>query len=122
MLGESNVAATIAVKDLEAAKKFYGEVLGLKFDKEDPGGVIYKSGDSRIYVYPSEFAGTNKATYAGWIVDDVEGAVEALKSKGVTFEHYKELGELKGDVHILGDIKGAWFKDPDGNILSLTNL
>lgn len=123
MLGKSNAYATIAVNDIEAAKKFYTETLGLEQVSESPGGVVYKSGDSHVFVYPSMTAGTNQATYAGWTVEDVEGEVEELKSKGVTFEQYDNLPQVKreGDIHFMGDLKAAWFKDPAGNILSLSN-
>jgi hypothetical protein len=75
-----------------------------------------------VLVYPSEFAGTNQATAASWAVgDDFDAIVQDLKGKGVTFEHYDELPETtrEGDVHMLGDSKAVWFKDPDGNILNL---
>ena len=123
MLGDKDVAATIAVKDMAAARGFYEGTLGLKpGGMEDPGGVLYQSGNSRILVYKSEYAGTNEATAATWSVgDDVEGVVEALKGKGVAFEHYDDLpGTTRnGDIHVMGDLRGAWFKDPDGNILAL---
>jgi catechol 2,3-dioxygenase-like lactoylglutathione lyase family enzyme len=123
MLAENNAAATIAVKDTKAARKFYEGVLGLKPVRPAEESVLsYKSGSSSILVYESRFAGTNKATAATWMVDDVEGAVRDLKGKGVRFEHY-DLPEMtrKGDVHIAGEMKAAWFKDPDGNILSLVS-
>lgn len=122
MLGNNDVCATIAVRDMDAAKKFYGETLGLKAGKEGGGGVFYTSGQGGIFVYQSETAGTNKATYAAWMVDDVEAVVKELKEKGVNFEQYDDLpGERQGDIHIMGDIKSAWFTDPDGNILNLVN-
>ena len=73
-------------------------------------------------MYRSTFAATNKATALTWTVDDVDNVVRSLKGKGVTFEHY-DLPDmrLEGDVHVSGDIKVAWFKDPDGNILSVVN-
>ena len=73
-------------------------------------------------MYRSTFAGTNKATALTWAVDDVEEIVRTLKAKGVTFEHY-DLPQTKreGDVHVAGEHKIAWFKDPDGNILSVMN-
>jgi hypothetical protein len=87
-----------------------------------PGGTFYSSGRGGVFVYPSEFAGTNQATAAAWTVEDVEGMVEQLKAKGVTFEHYDMPGvELQGDVHVMGDMHAAWFKDPDGNILNIVN-
>jgi catechol 2,3-dioxygenase-like lactoylglutathione lyase family enzyme len=123
MLGSSDVCATIAVSDLTAAQKFYGEVLGLEQSMESPGGVFYKSGSSGVFVYPTEFAGTNKATYASWMVDDVEAAVEALKAKNVNFLQYDNLpgATREGDVHVMGEVKSAWFTDPDGNILNIVN-
>ena len=120
MLGNNEVCAVLAVKDLEAAKKFYGETLGLEGSKESDGGIFYKSGKSGVFIYPSQYAGTNQATAAAWDVDDIEAAVAELKDKGVTFEHYDLPGAtLEGDIHIMGELKSAWFKDPDGNILNL---
>ena len=79
-----------------------------------------KSGDSRIDVYRSEFAGTNKATALTFSVDDIAGEVRELKDKGVMFEHYELDGLTRnGDVYEAEGMKTAWFKDPDGNILSL---
>jgi len=125
MLNKQDPVATIAVKNLAAAKKFYEGTLGLKqIDAEGDEVVTYQSGKSRINVYRSQYAGTNKATAVTWPVDDVESEVRELKSKGVTFEHY-DLPELKlkGDVHVAddADLKVAWFKDPDGNIFSIVN-
>jgi catechol 2,3-dioxygenase-like lactoylglutathione lyase family enzyme len=125
MLGKQDPIATVAVKNLAAAKKFYEGTLGLKqIDAEGDEVVVYESGKSRINVYRSQYAGTNKATAVTWPVDDVEGEVRELKAKGVAFEHYDmpEL-KLKGDVHVAdgADLKVAWFKDPDGNIFSIVN-
>jgi catechol 2,3-dioxygenase-like lactoylglutathione lyase family enzyme len=125
MLKDNDVTACLAVKDMDAAKKFYGETLGLEVGMDSPGGTFYKSGSNGtgVFVYPSANAGTNKATAAAWNTQDVEGLVEELKGKGVTFEHYDDMPgtELQGDVHVMGDIKMAWFKDPDGNILNIVN-
>src|SRR5438270_667269 len=123
MLGGNDVCATIAVKDLATAQPFYEEVLGLEKSMESPGGVFYKSGNSGVFVYPSGTAGTNQATYASWMVEDVEGTAEALKAKGVTFEQYDNLpgATREGDIHVMGELKSAWFKDPDGNILNIVN-
>jgi hypothetical protein len=93
--------------------------------QEDPGGILYKSGNSVVLVYPSEHAGTNKATAAVWAVgEDLDTVVEELRANGVTFEHYDNLPDTSrdGDVHTMGDFKAVWFKDPDGNILNLVNL
>ena len=125
MLGAKDVAATLAVTDLERARKFYEETLGLQTLREDAGAIIYKSGNSAVLVYPSQYAGTNHATGASWAVgDDFDAIVEDLKSKGVRFEHYDNLPETtrEGDIHLMGDFKSAWFKDPDGNILNIANM
>lgn len=123
MLGSNDVCACLAVKDMDAAKKFYGETLGLEKGMESPGGTFFKSGSGGVFVYPSQFAGTNQATAAAWQTDDVEGAIAELKEKGVTFEQYDGMPGVKreGDLHVMGDLKAAWFKDPDGNILNIVN-
>ena len=123
MLANKDAVATVAVKDLKAAKKFYGDTLGLKqVPVPEPEVLNYKSGNSTVLVYKSQFAGSNKATSVTWIVDDVEGTVKDLKAKGVAFEHYDFPGMTrKGDVHIAGKSKAAWFKDPDGNILAVVS-
>ncbi len=124
MLGNIDAIATIGVKDVKRARKFYEDVLGLKPERvEDPQMVIYKSGKSTILVYMSSFAGTNKATAVTWVVgQELEKIVSALKAKGVKFEHYDmPQATLKGDIHVMGKTQNAWLKDPDGNILSLVN-
>jgi catechol 2,3-dioxygenase-like lactoylglutathione lyase family enzyme len=124
MLGERNAVANLAVKNLETARKFYEGTLGLTpIEEEGEELIVYKSGDTVLNVYRSEYAGTNAATALTWAVgDDVEDIVRALRDKGVTFEHYDMPGmTVDGDVHIAGDMKVAWFKDPDGNILNLVN-
>lgn len=124
MLGNRTAAANIAVKDLSAAAKFYGGVLELEeAGREGEEVIAYKSAGAPILVYRSEFAGTNKATAVTWTVgEDVEGEVKALKAKGVRFERYDMPGmKVKDDVHHGGGMKVAWFKDPDGNILSIVS-
>jgi catechol 2,3-dioxygenase-like lactoylglutathione lyase family enzyme len=124
MLADKPALATIAVKDLAAARKFYEGKLGLKHSgTEDAEVAMYRSGDSSIVVYKSQFAGTNKATSATWGVgDEFDAVVRKLKTAGVTFEHYDMPGaKREGDVHIFGSFKAAWFKDPDGNILHVNN-
>jgi catechol 2,3-dioxygenase-like lactoylglutathione lyase family enzyme len=124
MLGDKDAVANIAVKDLEVAKKFYEDTLGLKqVDAEGQEVIVFKSGNSMINVYRSQYAGTNQATAVTWAVgNDIEGVVGALKAKGITFEHY-DMPEVKreGDLHVAGDLRVAWFKDPDGNILNIVN-
>src|SRR6185312_14670713 len=121
-LGDGEVVATIAVSDAAKANEFYGSTLGLKQTDEDPGGVTYTCGNgSKIYVYPSSYAGSNKATCASWTVSDVAAVVAELEGKGVPFEQYDDLpgATRDGNLHKLGDDTVAWFKDPDGNILAV---
>jgi catechol 2,3-dioxygenase-like lactoylglutathione lyase family enzyme len=120
MLGKADATPMIAVKDIDRARKFYEDTLGLKTKDEWGEGVTLKSGDTRINLYRSEFAGTNKATALTFGVVDIESEVSDLKGKGVSFEHYDLPGlERQGDLYIAEGMKTAWFKDPDGNILSL---
>ena len=123
MLRDTDAVATLGVRDLDAAARFYEETLGLsRAGTEDGEAIVFESGNTTINVYRSTFAGTNQATALTWTVDDVDDVVRTLKSKGVTFEHY-DLPDMRrqGDVHVSGDLKVAWFKDPDGNILSVVN-
>jgi catechol 2,3-dioxygenase-like lactoylglutathione lyase family enzyme len=121
MLGKADATPMIAVKDVDRAKKFYEETLGLKAKDEWGEGVTLKSGDTMINVYRSEFAGTNKATALTFEVDDIEKETRELKEKGIFFEQYDLPGlEKRGDLYVgEGGFKTTWFKDPDGNILSL---
>ena len=124
MLADITAVANVAVKDLNAAKRFYSGILGLhEIGKQADELVVYRSGNSTLNVYRSEFAGTNKATAVTWSVGDaLDKMVDALKAKGVRFEHYEMPGAtMDGDVHVFGDVRVAWFKDPDGNILNLVN-
>lgn len=122
MLADSTVVASIAVKDINTGKEFYGNTLGLKQTDENMGGVTYTSGSGKLFVYSSPTAGSGQATCAFWEVDDAEAVVAELKDKGVTFEHYDMPGGTReGDLHIMGPTKAAWFKDPDGNILGIGN-
>jgi len=124
MLGDKDAVANIAVKNLETAKKFYEETLGLtQIGAEGQEVIVFRSGSSTIYVYKSQYAGTNQATALTWGVGkDIEGVVQELKAKGVTFEHYNMPDVTReDDIHVAGNMKVAWFKDPDGNILNIIN-
>ena len=115
----------LAVREVARARRFYIDTMGLQEDRDGMEGVLqFRAGDMAFVVYPSEYAGTNKATALTWVVgDQLENVIEALKEKGVAFEHY-ELPDTvrKGDIHESGPIRNAWFKDPDGNIHALSNL
>ena len=124
MLNDREAIAMIAVKDIQRAARFYEETLGLrKLASEGEEVITYQSGASKLNVYHSEFAGTNKATSVVWNVgDEIESIAADLKAKGVTFEHYDLPGlTLKDDIHDGGGMKVAWFRDCDGNILSIVS-
>lgn len=120
MLSDNDAIATVAVKNLDIARKFYEGALGLSKVMENEEVIAFKTGKSTLFVYRSQYAGTNKATAVTFVADDVDELVRTLKGRGVTFEHY-ELPNLtrQGDLHVAGDMQTAWFKDPDGNLFSL---
>jgi catechol 2,3-dioxygenase-like lactoylglutathione lyase family enzyme len=105
-------------------RKFYEDILGLKVAKTDPSpGVLYESGGgTKLYLYKR---GATKAehTTAAFAVADVEAEVDELKAKGVTFQEIDAPGiKTVAGVATMGDMKGAWFNDTEGNILAITNL
>ena len=116
----TDAAATLPASDFDRAKAFYEGVLGFEVEESNPGGVFYRSGGAQLFVYPSGYAGTNQATAATLLVDDVESAVAELREKGVTFEEYDFPGlkTVDGIADLEGE-KSAWFKDTEGNILSV---
>jgi len=121
MIGKADATPMIAVKDLDRARKFYTDTLGLDtIDAQGDEVLTLKSGETTFNVYRSEFAGTNKATALNFDVDDIDAEVRELKDKGIMFEKYDLEGLTpKGDIYVGQGMKTAWFKDPDGNILSL---
>lgn len=126
MLGNRDAMATVAVRDLAAAKAFYGGKLGLTENQAETDTTVasYRSGNSSIIVYESEFAATNRATSVTWGVgDEFDDIVAALQRAAVPFEHYDFPGmRLEGDVHVADGFRAAWFTDPDGNILHINNM
>jgi catechol 2,3-dioxygenase-like lactoylglutathione lyase family enzyme len=121
MLKDMDPATMIPVSDVEKTRRFYEDVLGFTPHHEDPGGITYRSGSGQFSIYPTQFAGTAQHTLIGWSTDDIEKTIDELAAKGVTFEQY-DMGELKTDakgIATMGDYKAAWFKDPEGNILSV---
>ena len=122
MFESASAHATIAVTDIDRAKKFYGEILGLRVKEERSGGIVYEAGGGTwMLVYPSQFAGTAQSTSMTFEVTDLEPAVEELAGRGIVFEQYDFPGlktDERGIAQIEGE-RGAWFKDPDGNILAV---
>jgi catechol 2,3-dioxygenase-like lactoylglutathione lyase family enzyme len=122
MLGDHDSIAVLAVTDLDRARTFYEEVLGLTSPREAPEGVLYTAGSSVFLVYPSSFAGTNRATAMSFQIpgDQFDAEVQTLRERGVTFSTFEAEGLTWVDgVASYDDFKSAWFEDPDGNILNL---
>ena len=115
--------ASVAVHDLDVARRFYEGVLGLEPVVDTKGVVKYRSGSSFVIVYVSDTAGLNPATSITWGVgNELDEIVAKLRAARVKFEHYDFPGmTVQGDVHVAGDFKAAWFRDPDGNILHVNN-
>ena len=113
-------SATIPAKDIDSTRKFYEGVLGLQIVQETPAGISYRTGDSTLSLYPTQFAGTAQHTLGGFVVKDLEAAMAELRERGVTFEEYDMPGlkTVNGIAELEGE-RGSWFKDPEGNILSL---
>ncbi|HEX3328003.1 MAG TPA: VOC family protein [Actinomycetota bacterium] len=123
-LSKYDVGVTIAVSDMGRAKEFYEGKLGLSGGEDaSDGGRTYRcGGNTSVHVYPSPSnAGQSQATLAGWQVDDLEATVTELAAKGVTFERYDQPPLVTDERGIASfpDGKVAFFKDPDGNTLSL---
>ena len=122
VLTDADAVANLAVRDLDRARHFYEQLLGFEaVDNEGDELVVYRSGKTVFNVYRSEYAGTNRATAMTWAVGaQIDSVVESLREKGIEFEHYDLPGMRRdGDLHLAGDMKVAWFKDPDGNILNV---
>ena len=123
-LSKYKVGAGLAVSDMDRAREFYEGKLGLSVSIDSPDNVQYRCAeDSVMHVYLSpEHAGKSTATLASWGVDEIGKVVDELTQRGVAFEHYDEPGlktDEKGIATFEGDAKVAYFKDPDGNTLSI---
>jgi catechol 2,3-dioxygenase-like lactoylglutathione lyase family enzyme len=125
MFGSITPTPMLATKDVARARRFYEDVLGFVSLGNAPGDILqYRAGEIVFVVYPSQYAGTNRATALTWTVrDQLERTVETLKGKGVRFEHYDLPDTVRrGDIHVSGEIRNAWFKDPDGNIHAISSM
>ncbi|WP_225800789.1 VOC family protein [Streptomyces sp. NK15101] len=118
MLSDSPIAAIIPVNDMDRAKQFYSETLGLSLTKESPEDTRYECGGTIIGLYETPYGGKAEHTLASWKVDDLDAEMSTLRSKGVTFEEYDLPGIKTVDGVVESDtMRGAWFKDSEGNIL-----
>ena len=121
MLGTAPIRAYIPVSDLQRARKFYEQTLGLETLEQYGGGVIYRCGGAEVFMYQTPNAGTSKASQAFWQVADVEAEVAELKVRGVVFEEYDMPGiKMKNSIATGGGAKTAWFKDSEGNIMAVS--
>lgn len=122
MLNDSKVTANVPVSDIDRARSFYADTLGLTPAEENPGGLIYTTGGgTTFFLYQTDYAGQAGHTIAQWHVSSVEDEVRDLRAKGLEFEHYDMPGVTwDGDVAKMeGMGSAAWFKDSEGNIMCL---
>jgi len=125
MLGNADIAAIIPVSNVESAIRFYGEVLGLKLgerrdDLPENREAEFTAGSGTLLVYESVGAGQGRQTVAGFRTDDVDAVVSGLRERGVVFEEY-DLPDMKteGGIASVGDVRAAWCKDPNGNLIAI---
>lgn len=122
MLGNCEVLPHVPTKNLDRAKRFYEDTLGLEYVRTTPdGGVVLRAGGgTQINLYATDQSGPNGHTLASFVVDDVDDEVRELRSRGVQFEQF-ELGDAtwRDGIASLGEERAAWFKDPDGNFLCI---
>jgi predicted enzyme related to lactoylglutathione lyase len=121
MLQKSPMYAYIPAQNVERARKFYEEKLGFEPKEEVAGGVVYEcAGGTACFLYPTDNAGTSKASQAFWQVEDIEREVAELKRRGVKLEEY-DMPEVNMENGIAtgGGAKAAWFKDSEGNIMAV---
>jgi catechol 2,3-dioxygenase-like lactoylglutathione lyase family enzyme len=126
MLKASRIGAVVPVSDLERGIEFYGQTLGLGEPERDditdnPGARFQIGAGGELYLYKSVGAGQSRHTLCAFEVEDIESEVEDLRSRGVAIEEYDMPGMKteNGVIDLGGGVKGAFFKDPDGNILGL---
>jgi catechol 2,3-dioxygenase-like lactoylglutathione lyase family enzyme len=126
MLADYAPVPTLAVTDLKRAREFYEGVLGFTPGPEVADGVFYAAGSGSLFVYPSGYAGTNKATAVSFQVPDgsFDAEVSALREKGISFQTFEMDGISweDGVATFAGSFRSAWFEDPDGNILNVESV
>jgi catechol 2,3-dioxygenase-like lactoylglutathione lyase family enzyme len=120
VLNEFDLWTTLPAADLERAKRWYSEKLGFEPESEDPGGIHYRTGQAAFDLYPTQFAGIAQHTLAGWSVRGLDQVVAELRKRGVVFEEYDFPGlKTENGIADLGVERAAWFRDSEGNILSV---
>lgn len=123
MLKDYASSAIVPCTDLAKAKDFYGEILGLPLIADHGNGFVFGTGATKLNIYLSDHAGTNRADAVIWAVgDQIEPIAAALRAKGVTLDEYPEgFDKVVEGVHVRGALSVIWFRDPDGNILHVTS-
>ena len=129
MLEDTKVAARIPVQDLQRARVFYAEKLGLEPSEERPGGLLYRCGEGEFALFESTGAASGEHTQMGWEVEDIEATVEWLRGRGVMFEEYdfpglrtvNGIAEVAGNYPSKGGVGewAAWFRDNEGNLFGI---
>ena len=123
MLADARIHATIPASDLDRAKAFYADRLGLTPATETPGGSFYELGGSRFFLFASQGVASGTHTQLGFAVDDIAATVSDLKGRGLQFEEYDFPGFDKAtSIATTGDVQSAWFKDSEGNLLGIVQL
>ena len=116
------IIATLPAADISRAKAFYRDKVGIEpFQVDEGGSARYQVGDTMMMLYPSEFAGTNKATAVGFGVKDIAAALSTLRGRGVEFADF-DYGDMKtvdGIMEFPDGSKGAWFTDSEGNVVGV---
>jgi catechol 2,3-dioxygenase-like lactoylglutathione lyase family enzyme len=123
MLNESDTYTTIPVSDVARAQRFYSETLGLTPAMVTEGGVMYRSGGTQFFVYPSGFKASGHSQMS-WVVGDIKAEVAALRGKGIEFVEFDVPGvkTVDGISQSGPTVWTAYFRDPDGNLLGLTQI
>lgn len=127
MLADYDPVATLAVKDLQRAREFYEGTLGFAAGSDAADGVVYSAGSGSFLVYPSAYAGTNRATAVSFQVpaDSFDTEVTRLREQGISFQTFEMEGIAWLDgVATFGEdqFRAVWFEDPDGNILNVESM
>lgn len=121
MLGSLKIVAFVPTNNYQKARAFYEGVLGLRFLSEDPFALVMEAHGIMLRITKVKDLQPQQFTILGWEVDDIEKFISGLSEKGVHFEHYGLPGQDdRGIWSAPGGAKVAWFKDPDGNTLSLS--
>ncbi len=119
MFGDTKAFSGFSVDDIEVARRFYGETLGLKVSEHNGLLTLHLAGDRDILVYPKPNHAPATFTILNFPVDDVDAAVDGLVGRGVTMERYEGMNQDEKGIRGGGGPQIAWFTDPAGNILSV---